>query len=189
MASSSADVTELLDQWRNGNKDALDKLLPLVYNELHGLAHRHIRGERPDHTLQTTALVNEAYLKLVNQKSVEWQSRAHFFAVAAQVMRHILVDYARSRQYTKRGGGAHRVSLDDAPVLSRERSSEIVALDEALKHLAEFDPRKSRIVELRYFGGLNVEETAAVLGVSAITVKREWLKARAWLYRELSGEK
>jgi RNA polymerase sigma factor (TIGR02999 family) len=189
MTSSSQDVTELLDQWRNGNKSALDALLPLVYNELHSLAHRHIRGERADHTLQTTALVNEAYLKLINQKTVSWQNRAHFFAVAAQVMRHILVDYARARRYSKRGGGAHRVSLDDAPILSRERSSEIVALDEALKRLADFDERKSRIVEMRYFGGLSVEETAAVLGVSAITVKREWLKARAWLYRELSGGK
>jgi RNA polymerase sigma factor (TIGR02999 family) len=188
MKSSSQDVTELLDQWRSGNKDALDALLPIVYDELHSLAHRRLRGERPDHTLQTTALVNEAYLKLVNQKSVQWQNRAHFFAVAAQVMRHILVDYARTRQYAKRGGGARHLSLDDAPVLSRERSREIVALDEALKRLAEIDPRKSRIVEMRYFGGLSAEEAAEALGVSAITVKREWLKARAWLYRELSGE-
>src|SRR6266498_3472682 len=161
-------VTELLGRWRKGDGAALGELMPLVYNELRRLAHRQMRRERPGHTLQTTDLANEAYLRLVGSHQVDWQDRVHFFAVAAQIMRHLLVDRARARRYVKRGGGARQV-----------------ALDEALTRLAALDERKSKIVELRYFGGLSAEEVAEVLGVSTITVKREWLKAKAWLYREL----
>ena len=181
------EVNRLLVLWRSGDKAALDSLMPLVYGELRRLAHNYIKRERPGHTLQTTALVNEAYLRLVGQRPVDWQNRAHFFGVAAQVMRHLLVDHARSRQFAKRGGGAHEVALDEAAILSVDKSAELVALDDALEKLAAVDPRKVRIVEMRYFGGLSVEETAEVLGVSAITVKREWLKAKAWLYRELDN--
>lgn len=181
-------VTELLVRWRAGDSAALEELMPLVYDELHRLAHRYMRRERPGQTLQTTALVNEAYLRLVGSSRVEWQDRAHFFAIAAQIMRHLLVDRARTRRYSKRGGGAHQVTLDEIAIISREQDADLMALDEALARLVYVDERKSKIVELRYFGGLSAEETAEVLGVSAITVKREWLKAKAWLYRELKQE-
>jgi RNA polymerase sigma factor (TIGR02999 family) len=186
MAPSPREVTQLLIDWRNGDQAALDKLMPLVYEELRRIAHRYMRRERPGHTLQTTALVNEAYLRLVGNRNVEFQDRAHFFAVAAQVMRHLLVDYARSRKYAKRGGSARRVTLDEAAVVSPGHDDQLLALDQALVKLASIDQRKSKLVEMRYFGGLNTEETAEVLGVSAITVKREWQKAKAWLYREIN---
>ena len=185
MAASAHQITELLVSWRNGDKAALDQLMPLVYDELHSLAHRYMKRERPGQTLQTTALVNEAYLRLVDSKQVEWRNRAHFFAIAAQIMRHLLVDRARSRHSAKRGGGGRQVTLDETAVISSERDMELLGLDEALNKLAAFDERKSRLVELRYFGGLSVEEAAEVLGLSGITVKREWLKTKAWLYREL----
>jgi len=183
---SPGEVTQWLIAWSQGDRAALDKLMPLVYDELHRLAHRYMSRERPGHTLQTTALVNEVYLRLVDQKSVNWQNRAHFFAIAAQVMRQVLVDYARRRRYRKRGGQAVKVSLDEAAIVSQEHGVDLVALDEALTSLAAIDPRKSQIVELRFFGGLSVEETAEVLKVSPRTVMREWSLARAWLYRELS---
>ena len=185
MESSPHQVTQLLAEWRNGDTAALNKLMPLVYGELRRLAHRYMKRERPGQTLQTTALVNEAYLRLVGSKQTEWQDRAHFFAVSAQIMRHLLVDRARSRQYAKRGKDARQVTLDEGAVISPERDLDLLALDEALDKLSRIDERKSRLVELRYFGGLSVEEAAEVLGVSAITVKREWLKTKAWLYREL----
>jgi len=181
------EVTQLLIDWSNGDKTALDHLMPLVEKELRRLATHFMRGERPGHTLQTTALVNEAYLKLVDQKRVQWQNRAHFFAIAAQLMRRILVDHARKQGRAKRGGGAQRVSLSDAVVLSEEKSAELIALDGALSRLAAFDPLKSQIVELRHFGGLGVEETAEVLGVAPITVIRHWNLAKAWIQRELSA--
>ncbi len=186
MTSSPQQVTELLHDWRNGDRQALDELMPLVYEELRRIAHRYMRRERPGQSMQTTALVNEAYLRLVGSAPAEWQDRAHFFAISATVMRHLLVDRARARQYEKRGGGARQVSLDEAAVVSPAQDLDLLALDEALDKLAEVDERKSRLVELRYFGGLSAEETAEVLGVSEITVKREWLKAKAWLYRELT---
>jgi RNA polymerase sigma factor (TIGR02999 family) len=179
------DVSRLLIAWSNGDEEALEQLMPLVYEELRRLAHRHLGRERAGHTLQTTALVHEAYLRLVDQKEVRWQNRAHFFAVAAQMMRRILVDYARSRRFAKRGGGAQPVSLDEAMVVSNERAADIVALDEALNALAEFDERKSRMVELRFFGGLSIEETAEALRVSPGTVMRDWTLAKAWLQREM----
>jgi RNA polymerase sigma factor (TIGR02999 family) len=182
-----AQVTDLLVAWSEVDKQAYDRLVPLVYDELHRLAHRYMSGERAGHTLQTTALVDEAYLRLVNQK-VRWQNRSHFFGIAAEVMRRILVDYARQGRYAKRGGGAQKVELDEAMLMARERSSELIALDDALKRLAEFDERKSRVVELRFFGGLTVDETAKVLGVSPNTVDRDWSTARAWLYKEVNGE-
>lgn len=179
------EVTDLLVAWSEGDKAAYDKLVPLVYDELHRLAHRYMSGERSGHTLQTTALVDEAYMRLVNQKA-HWQNRSHFFAIAAEVMRRILVDYARHRLYAKRGGSAQRVELDEAMVMARERSTELIALDDAMKRLARFDERKSRVVELRFFAGLSVEETAEVLKVSVNTVKRDWSTARAWLFKEVS---
>jgi len=188
MTSSPPEVTRLLVDWGNGDRAALDQLLPLVYAELRQMAKRYMGRQNPGHTLQTTALINEAYLRLVNQKEVQWQNRAHFFGVAAQAMRQILVDYARSRHYAKRGGGAQAVSLDEAVAVSEERAAELVALDEALESLAALDPRKSRIVELRYFGGLSVEETAEVLKISPVTVMRDWRLAKTWLLRALSGE-
>jgi RNA polymerase sigma factor (TIGR02999 family) len=160
--------------------------MPLVYRELRRLAHGHLRNERPDHTLQTTALVHEAYLRLVDQQEPNWKNRAQFFAVAAQMMRRILVDYARARHYAKRGGGAQQVELDEAMVVSRDRAAEVVALDEALTRLAELDSRKSRLVELRFFGGLSIEETAEIMGVSPGTVMRDWTLAKAWLQREMT---
>ena len=184
--SSTHDVTELLIEWSNGDKAALDKLMPLIHEELRRLAHHYMSHERPGHTLQTTALINEAYLRLVNRKAVHWQNRAHFFAIAATLMRSLLVDHARSHAYAKRGGDARKITIDEAMIVSQERAAEVVALDDVLKQLAIFDPQQSRIVELRFFGGLTIDETAEVLGLSAATIKREWSTARAWLYRELN---
>jgi RNA polymerase sigma factor (TIGR02999 family) len=186
--SSSQPVTELLLAWSNGDQTALERLAPLVYGELHRLARRYMAQERPDHTLEATALVHEAYLRLVDSKNMHWQNRAHFFAVSAQLMRRILVDFARSRRYQKRGGERRQVSLDEALVVSRERAADLVALDDALRALAKLDPRKSRVVELRFFGGLSVEEAAETLGVSGDTVMRDWKLAKVWLLRELSGK-
>lgn len=183
--ASTTSVTQLLQAWRAGDQTAFDQLLPLVQEELHRLAKRLMSRERQGHTWQTTELVNEAYLRLISQQQVEWQDRAHFFAVASQVMRHLLVDHARSRQHVKHGGGALRLSLDKVALVAPDRSAELLALDEALDRLARFDKQKSRIVELRYFGGLTVEEVAEVLGIAAITVKREWARAKLWLYKEL----
>ena len=188
MAASPHEVTQLLVEWRNGDEAAFDKLLPLVYDELRRIASRYMKRERAGHTLQTAALVNEAYLRLVNQQEIDWQDRAHFFAVAAQVMRHLLVDHARTNHYAKRGGNAIQVTLDEGAIVAESKNVEILALDEALTRLAAMDERKVKIVELRYFGGLSAEETAAVLELSEITVKREWLKAKAWLFRELTKE-
>ncbi len=185
MAPSQHEVTELLRLWRSGDEEALDRLTPLVYDELHRLAHRHLNRERPDHTLQTTALVNEAYLRLVEQSDVDWESRAHFFAVSAQVMRHILVDYARRHAAAKRGGEFQKVTLDGEAIVSRERAAELVALDEAMQALHEIHPRRSKVVELRYFGGLNNKDASEVLKVSETTIERDWRFAKAWLYREL----
>ncbi len=184
--ASTHQVTQLLIDWSNGDKTALDKLMPLIDEELHRLAHRYMSHERPGHTLQTTALVNEAYVRLVNRKNVHWQNRTHFFAIAAQLMRSILVDHARSHAYAKRGGGAPMVTLDESLVVSRERAAEVVALDEVLKELEKFDSQQSRIVELRFFGGLTIEDTAEVLNLSPATIKREWSTAKAWLYHELA---
>jgi RNA polymerase sigma factor (TIGR02999 family) len=181
------EVTDLLAAWTEGNRAALDRLLPLVENELHLLAHRYLRGERPGHTLQTSALVNEAYLRLVDQRRTRWQNRAQFFGIAAQLMRRILIDHARKHAYAKRGGGAPKVSLDEACMLGEGRAAELVALDDALSLLAAVDERKSRIVELRYFGGLSVDETAEVLGVHPDTVNRDWQRAKAFLRRELAS--
>ncbi len=186
MAQNSHEVTQLLIQWSNGDKAALDKLMPLIYEELRQLARHYMNRERAGHTLQTTALVNEAYLRLINRKQVHWQNRAHFFAIAAHLMRSILVDHARSHAYAKRGGGARKIALDEALAVSQQRAADVVALDDALKRLAEIDPEQSRIVELKFFGGLTIEETAEVLGLSPATIKREWSTAKAWLYHELS---
>ena len=183
---STHEVTQLLIDWSNGDKAALDKLMPLIHEELRRLAHHYMNRERADHTLQTTALVNEAYLRLVNRKEVQWQNRTHFFAIAATLMRNILVDHARSHAYAKRGGGAAKTELDEAMVVSQERAMEVLALDEVLKQLAVFDPQQSQVVELRFFGGLTIEETADVLDLSPATIKREWKTARAWLYHELA---
>lgn len=179
------EVSQLLVAWGQGDQEARDKLLPLVYDELRRVASRHLRRERPDHTLQTTALVHEAYLKLVDQQHAHWQNRAQFFAIAAQLMRRILVDYARERRAAKRGGDYLKLSLDEAAALFAEKSADLLALDEALDRLAQLDPQQSRVVELRVFGGLSVEETAAALGLSPRTVKREWSMARAWLQQQL----
>jgi RNA polymerase sigma factor (TIGR02999 family) len=181
---ASSDITKLLAAWSDGDRSALERLLPLVEDELHRLAHRYMSRERKDHTLQTTALVNEAYLKLVDQK-VSWQNRAHFFGIAAQIMRRILIDHARQHLGVQRGGGK-TISLEDVAVLSKERAAELVALDDALTSLAQLDKRKGQVVELRYFGGLSVEEAAVVLGVSVDTVTRDWRRAKAFLRRELS---
>jgi RNA polymerase sigma-70 factor (ECF subfamily) len=178
-------VTELLADWSHGNDAALAELTPLVYEELRRLAHRHMGGERPDHTLQTTALVNEAYLRLAGETNPNWQSRAHFFAVAARAMRHILVNYAKSYGAQKRGGGAIKVDLDEAALVSLEESKEIVDLHEALERLATLDSRKAQVVELKYFGGLNYDEMADVLKISPVTVRRDWEFAKVWLYKEL----
>ena len=187
-ASSPNEVTQSLLDWSEGDKAAVDRLMPVVYDELRKLAHYHMGRERQGHTLQTSALVNEAYLRLIDQKSVRWQNRAHFFGIASKMMRRILVDHARSRQYAKRGGGAHRVTLDEALLVCEERVAEVVALDDALTSLAVIDKRKSQIVEMRFFGGLSIEETAEVLGVSPGTVMRDWTLAKAWLHREISKE-
>ena len=182
---SQNQVTQLLLDWGNGDKAALDKLVPVVYQELRRLAAYYMRRERPGHTLQTSALVNEAYMRLVDYSQMRWQSRAHFFAVAAQAMRRILVEHARKRHFAKRGGGAVKVSFDEAAIVSQEQAADLVALDDALTSLEAMDERKARIVELRYIGGLNIEETAEVLSISPATVQREWRAAKAWLYREI----
>lgn len=181
-----AEVTQLLGQWGGGDREALDELMPLVYDELRRMAHRHMAQERQGHTLQATALVNEVYLKFQEERAGTWRNRAHFFAVAAQMMRFILVDYARQHARAKRGGGAEKVELDEAMLVSQERSSELLALDEALHKLEQLDERKSRIAVLRFFAGLTIEETAEALEISAETVMRDWRLARAWLRNELS---
>ena len=177
-------VSELLAQYRNGDEESLRRLVPLVYNELRRVAHHHIRKERPDHTLQTTALVHEAYICLTHQQPMDFENRAHFFAVCAQLMRQILVQYARRRRAAKRDGG-HKLTLDSAIVMPRNRSVDLIALDDALKALARLDPQQSRIVELRFFGGLSIEEAAHVLGISPATVKRHWSTARLWLHSQI----
>ena len=182
---SRRDVTILLQAWSEGDESAPEKLAPLIYEELRRLARRSMRRENPGHTLETGALLNEAYLRLADWKNARWTNRAHFYGVAAQIMRRVLVDHARSRDYQKRGGGVRHVSLDEAVVMSPETSPDLIALDEALKRLAEIDPRKSKVVELRFFGGLSVEETAAVLEVSPFTVIRDWNFAKSWLHREI----
>ncbi|MFZ0062927.1 MAG: sigma-70 family RNA polymerase sigma factor [Pyrinomonadaceae bacterium] len=182
------EITGLLVAWGEGDESALERLIPLVYDELRRLAHRYMRGERPGHTLQTTALVNEAYLRLVAWKDVQWENRAHFFAVSAQMMRRILVDFARDRQYLKRGAGAIQVSLGEAAAITECRTSDLVALDEALTSLFEVDRRKGQVVEMRFFGGLSVKEVAEVLKVSDETVMRDWRLSKVWLLRELGRE-
>ncbi len=186
MTASSHEVTQLLVAWGNGDEAARDRLMPLVYDELHRLAHQHMRRERPDHTLQTSALVNEAYLRLVDQSQIHWESRAHFFGIAARLMRQILVDEARRRNLAKRGGGAIQVAPDEARTVSQDQSADVMALDDALESLEKIDSRQSRIVELRFFGGLSIEETAEVLKVSPGTVMRDWTFARAWLRKAMS---
>jgi len=183
------DVTQLLAQWSGGDRAALDQLVPAVYAELRRMAARYLRQERPQHTLQPTALVNEAFVKLIDQREVRWQNRAHFFGVAAQLMRRILVDHARERAAAKRGGGLHQVPLDDSLALGASNQVDILAIDGALHRLGAIDPDQVRLVELRFFGGLTIEETAEVLGWSTGTVKREWNVAKAWLQRDLSGGK
>ncbi len=189
MASASRqDITRLLVKWSEGDQAALSELMPLVYAELRRLARHHLRRERPDHTLQSTALVHEAYLRLIEQEKAHWKSRAHFFAVAAQLMRRILVDHARHHRAAKRGAGAIKLSLEAAVALPNQLSPDLLRLDDALGRLAKIDPVQSTTVELRFFGGLSIDETAEVLGVSPMTVKREWSMAKAWLYRELQTE-
>jgi len=185
-------LTTLLVEWREGDKTALDRLTPLVYDEIRRIAHRHVQREREGHTLQTTALVNEAYLRLAGSQQVDWQNRAHFFAVTAQVMRRILIDHARRRRYLKHGGEARRVAFDEAAretsLMSQPRAAELLALDEALDELTKLDARKSQVVQLRYFGGLSLEETADVLQVSLMTVRRDWRAAKAWLFKAVNRE-
>jgi len=182
------ELTKLLQDWSQGNERALDQLAPQVYKELHRLARRYMAGERPNHPLQTSALINEAFVRLIEWKNVHWQNRAHFFAMSAQLMRRFLVDIARARRQPKRGGGLSETSLNEAFIFKSERSRDLVLLDEALTRLAAIDPRKSQIIELRFFGGLSVEETAFVLRLSDRTVRREWNSARAWLFHELTGQ-
>ena len=188
METSSPLVSQLLQRWSAGDAAALDELLPLVYDELRRMAHRYMQQQSAGHTLQTTALIHEAYLRLAGQEEKHWENRAHFFGVAAQAMRHILVDYARARHSAKRGGAARAVSLEEAAFVSDERTGELVALDEALIELARLSPRQSRVVELRYFGGLSVTEAADLLQVSSDTVTRDWNQAKAWLYRALKHD-
>jgi len=183
--AATHELTRDLIEWRNGNQAAIERILPIVYAELRRRAHRYLRREARDISLQTTDLINEAYLKLIDQRESDWQNRAHFFAVAARVMRNVLVDRARARSVAKRGGGAIDLAAEEILIAAPERDVSVIELHEALTNLAAFDERKSRIVELRYFAGLSVEETAAVMGISAITVKREWLKAKSWLYQAL----
>lgn len=185
--SGQADVTQLLVSWGNGDQQALEQLIPLVYSELRRLADRYVRRERQGHTLQSTALVHEAWMKLIDQRNVRWQNRAHFFGVAAQMIRRILVDYARNRHAEKRGGHAFKLSLDDAIEVPKQRDLDLVALDDALDSLSQVDPQQGRIVELRFFAGLSIEETAEALRISPATVKRDWVVAKAWLYREMGG--
>jgi len=185
-ASPCAQVSGLLRAWSDGDRDALDRLTPIVYDELHRLARRYMKRERPGHSLQTTALVNEAYMRLVDYKGMQWQNRAHFFAVSAQLMRRILVEHAR-RHNLKRGGCVQHASLEETAVVGSDQSADLVALNDAMDALARLDPRKVQVVEMRFFGGLSVEETAEVLKVSSVTVMRDWNTAKAWLYRELAG--
>jgi RNA polymerase sigma factor (TIGR02999 family) len=189
MPSFSAEITQLLMNWRKGDEAAFEQLIPLVYPELKRLARRHMGRESPGHTLQTSALINEAYLRLIDQQAIDWQDRGHFFAVATRVMRHILIDHARSQTRSKRGGAVSHVQLDETEAVAQMRAAEFLALDEALKSLATIDPRKSRIVELRFFGGLTVEETAEVMGLAPITIKREWRSAKAWLHSEIGEDR
>lgn len=187
LTPSPEEITQLLISWSHGDQAALSKLMPLVYDELHRLAHRYMRRERPGHTLQTTALVNEVYLRLVDQTKVQWQNRAHFFGIAANLMRQILVNYALRHRAAKRGGSAYRLTFDEAVAVSKEPDVDLIALDQALTRLAALDPRQARIVELRFFGGLTIEETAEVLNLSPATVKREWNTAKAWLHHQLQN--
>lgn len=187
MSATSQSVTRLLAEWSNGDRDALEKLAPLVYSELHRLASLYLRRERRDHTLQSTALVHEAWIRLIDQQHINWQSRAQFFGIAAQMIRRILIDHARNRQAAKRGDGALKLSLDEALAAPDRRDLDLVALDDALTDLARLDPAQARLVELRFFAGLSIEESAQVLGISPATVKREWAAAKAWLFRELSA--
>jgi len=180
--TTPSEVTGLLLAWSNGDESAYEKLIPLVYAELHRLAHHYMGRERPDHTLQTTALVNEAYVRLIDQRRVHWQNRAQFFGISAELMRRILVDYARKEKYAKRGGGARKISLDEVAEISDDKTTDLTALDDALKELATFDARKARVVELRFFGGLSNDEVAEVMGLHANTVSRDWNAAKAWLY-------
>ena len=189
MSAPQKAVTQLLAEWSRGDQGALNELTPLVYVELHRLAKRYLRRERPGHTLQSTALVNEAYLRLIDQKEVCWQNRAHFFAVAARIIRRILVDYARNRHAAKRGADACKVSLDEARDIVGHKDLDLITLDDALEGLARLDPQQSSIVQFRFFAGLSIEETAEVLCISPATVKRDWITAKAWLYREISGRK
>ena len=188
-ASPSPDITQLLRAWADGDPQALERLTPLVYDELHRAAKRHMARERDGHTLQTTALINEVYLRLVDLNDISWQNRAHFFAMCARLMRRILTDFARSRSYLKRGGDARRVTLDEALMVSADPPLDLLALETALSKLGEVDSRKSSVVEMRFFGGLSVKETAAVLNISTDTVTRDWNLAKAWLMREMDGEK
>jgi len=185
VADSPGEISRILSDWNSGNRESADTLLTLVYRELRKIAEQYMKKERAEHTLQPTALVHEAYMRLIDISDIDWQSRAHFFAVSSNVMRNILVDYARARVTEKRGGGAQRISLDDATGLTDEKEVDVLAVDEALKQLSEFDERQSRIIELRFFGGLTIDETAHVLEISPATVKREWVLARTWLFREL----
>ena|SRR3984893_15901029 len=187
MASDQENVTRLLLEWSDGNQQALEEMLPLIYDELRHLAHNFLYRERPGHTLQTTALVHEAYLRLIDQRDARWQNRAHFFAIAAQAMRRILIDSARKHVAEKRGGGGEKLSLTEVASIFLEPDANLLALDEALNALAEIDPQQSRIIELRYFGGLTIEETAEVMKLSPATIKREWAMARAWLHQTLTG--
>jgi RNA polymerase sigma factor (TIGR02999 family) len=186
--ATQSQLTNLLDDWKQGDPSALEKLTPLIYDELRRIAHRYARHERNGHTLQTTALINEAYVRLAGNESPDWQNRQHFFAVTAQVMRHILIDHARRRRALKHGGDGQQVSLSEAEAMTNERAAELIALDEALEELAAFDPRKSEVVQLRYFGGLSLEETAEALGVSLMTVRRDWRAAKAWLYKKMTSD-
>lgn len=187
MSLPSHSISQLLLAWRDGDRAAFDALIPIVEKEMRRLASYYMRRQRQGHTLQTSALVNEAYLRLIDYKNMSWQNRAHFFAMAAQAMRRVLVDHARSKNYAKRGGGAQRVGLEEASLIVHPQAADLLALDEALMNFEKIDPRKSRIVEMRYFGGMSVKETAEVLGISGITVIREWNAAKRWLLRELTG--
>ena len=188
MSVATVELTGLLEDWKHGDPTALQKLTPLIYDELRRIAHRYAHRERNGHTLQTTALVNEAYLRLAGSEKRDWQNRSHFFAVTAQVMRHILIDHARRRHYVKHGGEAQQVPIETALLMKGERAAELIALDEALEEFAVLDPRKARVVELRYFGGLSLEETAEAVGLSLMTVRRDWQAAKAWLYRRMKDE-
>jgi RNA polymerase sigma factor (TIGR02999 family) len=182
-ALDTTGVTELLEDWRQGDRAAIEELTPLIYQELRRIAHRYMQRERKGHTLQTTALINEAYIRLAGPEKTRWQDRSHFLAVSAQVMRHVLIDHARRRRYLKHGGELQQVSMSEASLMSEHRAAELISLDEALEDLKKIDQRKNRVVELRYFGGLSLAETAEVLGVSLMTVRRDWRAARAWLFR------